>query len=77
MRAMVPRLFWSASGTNGAISPPSMATAMLTSMFGWSYELVALQRGVEVRELAQRQRRRLDDQVVEGDLGRVVRRPGR
>ena len=39
-------------------------------------ELVVLERGVEIRELAQRQRRRLDDQVVEGDLGRVVRRLG-
>ena len=36
-------------------------------------ERVALKRGVEVRELAQRQRRRLDDQIVEGDLARVVR----
>ena len=45
-----------------------MATATLMSMFGVVEELVVLQGRVEVRELAQGQRRRLDDQVVEGDL---------
>jgi hypothetical protein len=46
---MVISPFWSASGTNGAISPPSMATATLMSMFGcstsWSFSSEALRFG--------------------------------
>ncbi len=69
MRAMVPSESLSVSGRKGAISPFSIATAILMIDIRVIVELVAFETRVEIREVAQRQRGGLDDQIVEGDLG--------
>jgi hypothetical protein len=69
--AMTPRPFRSASRTTGVTSPSSIATAMPT-WTRWKRRIASPPRRVARGHAPQRQRRALDDQIVDRDLAAIA-----
>ena len=67
--------FWSASRQTTVSRPPSTATATPTLTCPWRTIFASADRGIQVRELAQGQRDRFDDEIVDREL-LIVRQQG-